>query len=73
MTDRYTKIALTVISACLVVIAFRDLFPVEKATAQNGPVHVVVDQSGPLLVAVDSVAPFAFQNAGPLQVRQSLP
>jgi len=63
MTDRYTKAVLTVIAACLAVIAFRDVAPVEKAAAQGGPVHVVVD----------SVAAFAFQNAGPLQVRQSLP
>jgi hypothetical protein len=60
MVDRYTKAVLTVIAACLVVIALRDLRPIGKAEAQSGPVHVVID----------SVASFAFQFAGPLQVKQ---
>jgi hypothetical protein len=59
MVDRYTKAVLTVIAGCLLVIAFRDVAPIGKATAQSGPVHVIVD----------SVASFAFQFAGPVQVR----
>lgn len=60
MTDAYTKVVLTVIAACLAVIAFREIQPIKKAEAQSGQVHVVVD----------SVATFAFKFAGPLQVRQ---
>jgi hypothetical protein len=59
MTDRYTKAVLTVIAVCLAVIAVRGT-SVERAVAQSGPVHVVVD----------SVASFAFQFAGPLQIKQ---
>ncbi len=59
MTDKYTKAVLTVIAACLAVIAVRGT-SVEKASAQSGPVHVVVD----------SVASFALQFAGPIQIRQ---
>jgi hypothetical protein len=59
MVDNYTRAVLTVIAACLIVIAVRGT-PVEKAVAQSGPVHVVVDQ----------VASYALQYAGPLQVRQ---
>lgn len=60
MTDRYTKAVLTVIAGCLLVIAIRGPAPVGPALAQSGqPVHVVVDR----------VASFAFQFAGPLQVR----
>jgi len=61
MVDRYTKAILTVIAACLVVIAFRDARPAGRAEAQSGPVHVIVD----------GVATGAFQAAGPLLVRQS--
>ena len=46
MNDRYTKIVLTVIAA-------RDWLPVKPATAQNGPVRVIID----------SVEPYAFQRA----------
>lgn len=59
VVDRYTKTVLTVIAACLLVIAFRGSNPVEKAYAQSGPVHVIVD----------SVASYALQYAGPLQVQ----
>jgi hypothetical protein len=51
MNDRYTKIVLTVIAVALTVIAARDWLPVKPATAQNGPVRVVID----------SVEPYAFQ------------
>jgi hypothetical protein len=51
MVDRYTKAVLTVIAACLVwnVVAGSPL--VRMASAQGGPVHVIVDQ----------VSQFAFQ------------
>jgi Na+/pantothenate symporter len=51
MTDRYTKVVLTVIAVALAVIAARDWLPVKPATAQNGPVRVIID----------SVEPYAFQ------------
>jgi hypothetical protein len=51
MVDKYTKAVLTVIAACLVVIAFRDAGLTGKASAQNGPVHVILD----------SVNQFAYQ------------
>ena len=44
MVDRYTKTVLTIIAACLVVIAFRGIGVVEKASAQSGPIHVIVDK-----------------------------
>ena len=58
MADRYTKILLTVIAACLVVIAFRGQ-PVTTADAQSlrgpvtvvGRVHVIIDG-----VIIDGVA-----------------
>jgi hypothetical protein len=60
MVDRYTKSVLTIIAICLVLIAFRQFKPIDKAEAQNDPVHVIVD----------SAAQFAFQSAGPLQVTE---
>jgi hypothetical protein len=51
MVDRYTKVVLTVIAGCLLVIVFRTTTAIGPATAQNGPVHVIVD----------SVSQFAFQ------------
>jgi hypothetical protein len=51
MNDRYTKIVLTVIAVALTVIAARDWLPARTATAQNGPVRVIID----------SVEPYAFQ------------
>ncbi len=50
MSDRYTKVVLTVIAGCLLVIAVRGGGP-EKAVAQSGPVHVIID----------SVNQFAYQ------------
>jgi hypothetical protein len=60
MVDRYTKAVLTVIAVSLAVIAFREVVPVRKADAQNGPTHVIIDRA----------ESFAFQFAGPLQVRE---
>lgn len=61
MIDRYTKIVLTVIAACLVVIAAGQMSPVGRAFAQSGPVHVIVD----------SVSQFAFQfTTVPVRVTQ---
>jgi len=48
MNDRYTKIVLTIIAAALTVIAARDWLPVKPATAQNGPVRVIIDSVDPL-------------------------
>lgn len=53
-TDRYTKVVLTVIAACLL---WNIVAPV-GVSAQSSPVHVIVD----------SVDAFAFQFAGPLRV-----
>jgi hypothetical protein len=61
MVDRYTKCALTVIAACLAVLAFRDMRPITSAGAQSGPVHVIVD----------SVDTYAFQFTQPLKVKIS--
>jgi hypothetical protein len=45
MVDRYTKIVLTIIAACLVWNVVAGLGP-QKVMAQSGPVHVIVDQWG---------------------------
>lgn len=61
MIDRYTKAVLTVIAVCLVTLVFQKTDLAKPAHAQqNGPVHVIVD----------SVASYAFQYAGPLQVKE---
>ena len=57
MADWYTKAVLTVIAACLLVIALRGVGP-SPAQAQMGQTHVVID----------SVSSYAFQYAGPLEV-----
>lgn len=57
--DRYTKVILTVIAICSVMNVFKDTTLVNKAFAQSGPVHVIID----------SVASYAFQYAGPLEVK----
>lgn len=60
MTDRYTKTILTIIAVCLVVIVIRDIEFTRPATAQAGPMHVILD----------SVQNFAFQFVEtPLPVR----
>jgi hypothetical protein len=45
MVDRYTKVILTIIAACLVwsIVPGSDS---RRALAQSGPVHVIVDQWG---------------------------
>jgi hypothetical protein len=45
MVDRYTKVVLTIIAACLIwnIVAGSDS---RWASAQSGPVHVIVDQWG---------------------------
>jgi hypothetical protein len=43
MVDHYTKSVLTVIAACLLVIAVRGV-GIGPALAQSGPIHVIVDQ-----------------------------
>lgn len=60
MVDRYTKTVLTVIAVCLVWNVVTGKTGIAPAIAQSGPVHVIVD----------SVQSFAFQFAGPLQVKQ---
>ncbi len=57
MADRYTKVILTVIAVCLVIIVVRDRPVVTPALAQ-APVHVVID----------GVAPDAFAST-PVPVR----
>lgn len=58
MVDRYTKAVLTVIAVCLVILVFR-----------TGPNTARAQYSGPAHVIVDKVQSFAFQFAGPLEVR----
>jgi hypothetical protein len=41
MTDRYTKVVLTIIAVCLAVIAAKDLPFMRTAVAQQ-PAHVIV-------------------------------
>ena len=61
MIDRYTKALLTVIAVCLAVLVVQNAGLAKPAQAQQGgPTHVVIDQ----------VASYAFQFAGPLQVKQ---
>jgi hypothetical protein len=43
MVDRYTKIVLTIIAACLTIIAARDL-PFFNVASAQAPAHVIVDQ-----------------------------
>lgn len=57
--DRYTKVVLTVIAFCQCITVFREVPIIKDAFAQSGPVHVIVDQ----------VQGYAFQYAGPLEVR----
>lgn len=58
MVDRYTKAVLTVIAVALSVIALRGAMAAAHAQS-DGPVHVIVD----------GVASYAFQYAGPLDVK----
>lgn len=44
MVDRYTKSVLTMIAFLLAIIAFRGLPLAKTASAQDGPIHVIVDQ-----------------------------
>jgi hypothetical protein len=63
MTDRYTKAVLTVIAACLAVIALRDL-PFSRSAEAQAPIHVVLDQVG------NTAFQYAFQYvAAPLPVK----
>jgi hypothetical protein len=60
MVDWYTKAVLTVIAACLVWNIISSA-PVRSASAQSGPVHVIVDE----------VSQFAFQFVTvPVRMRQ---
>lgn len=59
--DRYTKVTLTIIAICQCLLVVRDVPFIKEAVAQSGPVHVIVDQ----------VNAFAFQFAGPIEVRCS--
>ena len=56
--DRYTKILLTIIAACQVILVLRETQIITRAEAQS-PMHVIVDH----------VAAYAFAYAGPLQVK----
>jgi hypothetical protein len=80
MVDRYTKVVLTVIAACLVWIVARDVPLVSEAQAQNGVTQVEVVgwsagslsigswSAGRLDVAIDSIGRNAGVNS-PLPVR----
>ena len=80
MVDRYTKVVLTVIAACLVWIVARDVPLVPEAQAQDGATQVEVVgwsagslsigswSAGRLDVAIDSIGRDAGVNA-PLPVR----
>jgi hypothetical protein len=46
MIDRYTKIVLTIIAACLVWNAVTGFSGKHEAFAQSGPVHVIIDAWG---------------------------
>lgn len=46
MVDRYTKVILTIIAACLVWNVFGGSIQMKPALAQSGPVHVIVDAWG---------------------------
>ena len=46
MTDRYTKVILTVIAVCLILIAVRDRTVVTPAQAQS-TVHVIINGVAP--------------------------
>lgn len=52
LVDRYTKVVLTVIAACLVWNVASGLAHVRPALAQSGPVHVVVDAWGAYLASL---------------------
>jgi hypothetical protein len=56
-TDRYTKAVLTIIAACLAVIAVKDL-PLLRSAEAQAPTHVVLDQvhSGAFQYAFQFVA-----------------
>jgi len=58
LTDRYIKIVLTVIAACLLFNILRDATSIRQAFAQPDQTHVIIDQ----------VASYAFQYAGPMAV-----
>jgi hypothetical protein len=53
MIDRYTKVTLTIIAACLLWNVLHDAMSIRPATAQNGgQVHVVVDAWGAYLATL---------------------
>ena len=51
MVDRYTKIVLTVIAACLVWLSVRDAAILGTSQAQDVP-HVIVDNKTPVPVII---------------------
>ena len=64
MSDRYTKVTLTVIAAALVVLAIKQLTPIASATGTGAcgtkakPCFVAVERDRPLeLVISESVDP----------------
>jgi hypothetical protein len=71
MVDSYTKVVLTVIAACLAIIATRDLPFLRTATAQTGPVHVVVDQVSKwaFQYGLDRPMPVKIENYDPVLVK----
>jgi hypothetical protein len=58
MTDRYTKLVLTIIAVCLVVMVVRDIGLVGKAGAQRGLTSV----------SIEDVSKYAFSSITPIRV-----
>jgi hypothetical protein len=66
MVDRYTKVVLTIIAVCLVIIATKNLPFSQTAAAESGRVHVVVDEFG------QTAFQYAFQHVSrPLPVKMT--
>ena len=59
VTDRYTKVVLTIIAVLLAFNVLRDVPLIKSAQAQNEVIHVIVDH----------ISGSAFNNAEPIEVK----